>query len=189
VTPKARAARVRLLVFDVDGVLTDGGLWYGPDGEALKRFDAKDGHGLVMARSVGLRAALLSGRASDATAARARDLRVDLVFQGRPDKARAFEELCAAADVAASAVSYMGDDVLDLPAMRQAGFAACPADAVPAVRAEAHWVAPRRGGAGAARDLVEFVLRARGQWDEALEATFSAGRPPARRAEKRRRGP
>ncbi len=167
-TPRARAARIRFLVLDVDGVLTDGGLWYSSKGETLRRFDVKDGHGLVLARGVGFQVALLSGGSTPAVAARARELRLDFVLQGRPEKAEAFLELCGRAKVAPENTAYMGDDLLDIPAMRLAGFASCPADAVALVRKHAHHVVRSAGGHGAVRELVEFILQASGLWKKAV---------------------
>jgi 3-deoxy-D-manno-octulosonate 8-phosphate phosphatase (KDO 8-P phosphatase) len=169
VTVDERARRVKLVVFDVDGVLTDGGLWYGPDGEVLKRFDVKDGHAMVLARLTGLPVALLSARSSRIVEARARELQLAKVYQGRREKGPAFAELCAQLHVSPEEAAYMGDDVNDLPAMDQAGLSACPSDAAPEVRHQAHFVSTRPGGHGCARELLELVLRATGRWEKALE--------------------
>jgi len=168
VTVDERAARVKLVVFDVDGVLTDGGLWYGADGEVMKRFDVKDGHAMVLARLTGLPVALLTARTSRIVEARANELKLAKVFQGRREKGPAFAELCAELGVAPQDTAYMGDDVNDLPAMDQAGLSACPADAAPEVKAHVHFVATRPGGHGCARELLEVVLRATGRWEQAL---------------------
>ncbi|WP_208723152.1 KdsC family phosphatase [Corallococcus llansteffanensis] len=165
---KSRASRVRLLVFDVDGVLTDGGLYYGGDGEVMKRFNVKDGHALVMARLVGLPAAILTARTSRIVEARGRELGLAAVFQGRREKGPALDELLAQLQVPAEACAYMGDDLNDLDPMSQSGLSACPADAVPEVRQEAHFVTQNVGGHGAARELVELCLRASGRWDDAV---------------------
>ncbi len=167
-TPAERARGIKALVFDVDGVLTDGGLWYGPTGEALKRFDVKDGHALVLARLTSLPVALLTARTSPIVELRAKELQLTRVFQGRREKGPAFEELCAELGVAPGECAYMGDDVNDLPALTRAGLSACPADAVPEVRAAVHFVAAAPGGRGAARELVELVLRATDRWEAAL---------------------
>jgi 3-deoxy-D-manno-octulosonate 8-phosphate phosphatase (KDO 8-P phosphatase) len=171
VTPSERAAGLKALVFDVDGVLTDGGLWYGPTGEVMKRFDVKDGHALVLARLAALPVAILTARTSAIVETRAKELGLARVFQGRREKGPAFEELCAELGVSPAETAYMGDDVNDLPALRRAGLSACPADAVPEVRAAVHYVAANPGGSGAARELVEFVLKATGRWERALEHT------------------
>lgn len=171
----ARAARVRLAVFDVDGVLTDGGLWYGAEGEVFKRFDVKDGQAMVLARLVGLPVALLTARVSRLVERRAEELKLAKVYQGRRDKGPAFDELCAELGVTPDEVAYMGDDVNDLAPMRKAGLAACPADAVEQVRGAAHLVCARPGGHGAARELLELVLRASGRWDAALVQAGARG--------------
>jgi len=164
----ARLRGLRLLVFDVDGVLTDGGIVLDGVGGELKRFDVKDGAGLVVARRLGLAVALLSGRASAVTSRRAEELGIDLVVQGANSKGPALRELAAAAGVSLSEVGYMGDDLLDLPAMRVAGVSACPADAHGAVRAFADVVCVAPGGRGAAREWVETVLSAQGKLDDLL---------------------
>lgn len=168
-TVDERARRVKLVVFDVDGVLTDGGLWYGPDGEVMKRFDVKDGHAMVLARLTGLPVALLTARSSRIVETRANELKLAKVFQGRREKGPAFAELCAELQVAPGEAAYMGDDVNDLPAMDQAGLSACPSDAAAEVRAHVHFVATKPGGHGCAREVLELVLRATGRWEQVLE--------------------
>jgi 3-deoxy-D-manno-octulosonate 8-phosphate phosphatase (KDO 8-P phosphatase) len=163
-----RAARVRLLVFDVDGVLTDGGLYYGREGEALKRFDVKDGHALVLARLVGLPAAVLTARSSSMVEVRGRELGLAAILQGKKEKGPALDELLTQFSIPAESCAYMGDDLNDLAPMSRVGLSACPADAVPEVRQEAHFVAQSRGGRGAARELVELCLKASGRWEDVL---------------------
>lgn len=167
-TPTDRARLVRLIIFDVDGVLTDGGLWYGPDGELMKRFDVKDGHAMVLARLVGLPIAILTARTSKIVETRANELGLARVFQGRREKGPALRELCAELGVAPEHAAYMGDDVNDLPAMALCGLSACPADAVAEVRDVVHLVSSRPGGHGAARELIELVLHATGKWNDAM---------------------
>lgn len=161
-TPQQRAARTRMMVLDVDGVLTDGRLYYGPTGEAMKVFDVRDGHGIKMLLTAGLAVALLSARRSEIVAARARELGIEHVLQGQSDKAAAFGDLLAQARIGAADCGYIGDDLPDLPVLRAAGFAATVADARDEVKAVAHWITPQPGGRGAVRALAEFVLRARG---------------------------
>jgi 3-deoxy-D-manno-octulosonate 8-phosphate phosphatase (KDO 8-P phosphatase) len=161
-TPEQRAARVRLVVLDVDGVLTDGRLYYGADGESLKVFDVRDGHGIKMLAAHGVETAILSARSSPIVSRRARELGVERVLQGRGDKAAGFRELLEATGVAADAAAVVGDDLPDLPALRAAGFAATVDDARDEVKAIAHWVAPQRGGRAAVRAVAEFILRAKG---------------------------
>ncbi len=175
---RARARDVDLLVLDVDGVLTDGGLYYGPEGEALKRFNVRDGHGLVLARAVGLRAAILTARRSRIVEVRGTELGLSPISQGNRDKARGFADLLEQTGIDAGRVAYVGDDVNDLPALKAARLAACPADAAPEVLAAAHFVTRAKGGHGAVREVVELVLKARGQWEEALAVRLPP--PPAR---------
>jgi 3-deoxy-D-manno-octulosonate 8-phosphate phosphatase (KDO 8-P phosphatase) len=171
-----RARRIRVVLFDVDGVLTDGGVYVHPDGTESKRFDIKDGAAIVIARRAGLTVGLLSARQSASTLHRARQLGIDPVRQGVSDKAAAFDDLLRAQDWLLEEVAYMGDDVVDLPVLMRVGLAACPADAVPEVQAVAHLVSPRPGGHGAARSLIEDILRSQGRWD-ALIATHPHERP------------
>lgn len=176
-TPAAfnKAARaVKLLVFDVDGVLTDGGLYYGPEGEAFKRFNVKDGHALVMARITGLPSAVLTARTSKIVAVRGEELKLAAVLQGQKYKAPGLQTLCNSLGFEPSDCAYMGDDTNDLPPMELAGLSACPADAAVEVREAADFVSKRPGGHGAARDFVERVLKAQGRWQQALDAMRNA---------------
>jgi 3-deoxy-D-manno-octulosonate 8-phosphate phosphatase (KDO 8-P phosphatase) len=163
-----RARRVRLMVFDVDGVLTDGRLWYGPQGEALKAFHTLDGHGLKMLQQGGIAAALLSGRDSPAVAQRAAELGIAHVLQGQSDKAAAFAALLARLALAPGQAGCMGDDVPDLPVLERCGFASAPREAHERVRRAAHYVAAAPAGAGAAREVCEYLLRAQGKLEAAL---------------------
>ena len=166
-----RAAKVALIALDVDGVLTDGGLYYGPQGEALKRFDVKDGHAMVMARLVGLPCAIVTARSSELVNARARELGVAAVVQGRRDKTAALREVLSALGVSPDACAYMGDDTNDLGPFSIVGLSACPADAAPDARAAARFVASAPGGHGAVRALVELCLKASGRWERAVSLT------------------
>jgi len=177
----ARLARVRLLALDVDGTLTDGGVVYADDGSEGKRFHIHDGLGVVLAGFVGLRIAWITGRSSPVVERRARELGVEHLLQGVRDKGGALATLAVRLGVAPDAVAYMGDDLNDLPALRVAGVALAPADACAEVKSVAHFVAPRAGGAGAVRDTIEAILRARGDWAFALEAylaSLSSARSP-----------
>jgi 3-deoxy-D-manno-octulosonate 8-phosphate phosphatase (KDO 8-P phosphatase) len=160
----ARAKTLRLLLFDVDGVLTDGSVLIGSDGWEAKPFSIRDGAALVIAQREGLTVGLLSGRPSEATTRRAAELGIRLVVQGGPDKRSAFAKILADQGVDAGEVGYMGDDLLDLPILARAGLSAAPADAVPEVRDRVHWVSRHAGGRGAVREFVELVLRARERW-------------------------
>ena len=165
---KARAAAVQWLVCDVDGVLTDGRLYYGLGGssrEPAVAFDIKDGLGLRLAQRAGLKVGVISGRASALVKQRAEALRLDLVLTGRDDKGVAFREWTARDRVAPSAVAFIGDDLIDLPILRVCGLALAPADAAEEVRAACHLVLDRPGGRGAVREAVRRILQARGAWD------------------------
>ena len=155
----ARAAKVRLLLLDVDGVMTDGRLYYGPGGELMKAFDVKDGHGIVLVRDH-VELGVISGRPGLA-ARRLEELRVKHLVFGQRDKLQGYAEL-AHLGVADDEVAYMGDDVNDLGLLAKVGLSACPADAHPLVRAAVHFVAASPGGRGAVRELCELVLRAKG---------------------------
>lgn len=157
-----RAARVRLLVLDVDGVLTDGSLYFGAQGETIKVFNVRDGHGIKMLLQNGIEVAWLSARSSDIVTARARELGVARVLQAKSDKAGAFAALLTDAGVGPDETAYIGDDLPDLPAMRAAGFAATVADGCEAAKQAAHWITPQCGGRGAVRTLAEFILRSKG---------------------------
>jgi 3-deoxy-D-manno-octulosonate 8-phosphate phosphatase (KDO 8-P phosphatase) len=164
-----RAQRVRMMIFDVDGVLTDGTLWYGEHGDAMKGFHAFDGHGMKMLAAHGVACALLSGRRSAAVAARAAELGVGLVLQGIDDKRAAFEALLARERIAPEAAGYMGAELVDLPVLVRCGFACAPAEAPEAVRSRVHYVAAAPAGRGAAREVCEVVLQAQGGLERLLQ--------------------
>ena len=163
VTARA-AARIRLLVLDVDGVLTDGGLHYDPSGERAKRFHVHDGLAMVEARRAGLALAVVSGRSSAAVARRLAELGIAEVHQGVRDKCAVLIKLMARFGLDRAQVAVMGDDLNDLPSMRKAGLALAPRNAVREVRDAAHWVSRRAGGEGAVREALELLLRARRAW-------------------------
>jgi 3-deoxy-D-manno-octulosonate 8-phosphate phosphatase (KDO 8-P phosphatase) len=163
---RERARRIRVLLFDVDGVLTDGGLYLHADGSESKRFDIKDGAGIVRAQRAGLVTGVLSARFSAATTHRATQLHMHPVVQGVADKLEAFLALVTSEAWDPDTVAYMGDDVLDLGVLAGVGLATCPSDAVAAVRHRVHWVSPCAGGFGAARSLVDLVLHARELQDD-----------------------
>jgi 3-deoxy-D-manno-octulosonate 8-phosphate phosphatase (KDO 8-P phosphatase) len=163
-----RAKQVRLMIFDVDGVLTDGGLRYGPQGETLKTFHVLDGHGIKLLQQFNVKTAIISARESAIVAKRAADLGISLLHQGVHDKRAAFEQLLVELDLAAEQCGYMGDDLIDLPVMTRVGFCASVPNAHPEVRARAHWVSDLPGGLGAAREVCDFILRAQGNYETAL---------------------
>lgn len=152
---------IRLLVLDVDGVLTDGRLYFGATGEALKVFHVRDGHGLKLAQAAGLELAVLSGRRADAVDARMRELGITNVEQGCADKVAAVQALCARLQVPLAATACIVDDTTDLPLMRVVGLAVAVADAHPDVRAAAHWVTHLPGGQGAVRELCDRLVALR----------------------------
>lgn len=158
----ARARNLRVAVFDVDGILTDGTLYYLPSGEELKAFNVLDGHGMKMLQDSGVRLAIISSRSSPCVAERARNLGIDLLYQGAGDKLAAFNALLGHCGVAADRCSFIGDDVVDLAVMRRCGLAASVPDAPAVVRRQAHYVTRARGGHGAARELCELIMRAQG---------------------------
>jgi len=162
---KKSAARIRLLVLDVDGTLTDGRLYYGANGEGLKAFDVRDGHGLRLLQICGgVRLAALTGRRADLVRVRCQELGIERIVEKSRAKGPALEALCLELGVPLEETCFMGDDVNDLPALERAGFAACPADAVVEVRAACDFISSREGGRGAVRELCEAILRATVGW-------------------------
>jgi 3-deoxy-D-manno-octulosonate 8-phosphate phosphatase (KDO 8-P phosphatase) len=163
-----KAAGIRLLLFDVDGVLTDGRVLLHGDGSESKQFSIRDGTAIVWAQRAGIAVGLLSARRSAATAARAAQLGIGIVRQQSGEKLEMYKELTALERVDDDAVAFMGDDLLDLPVLGRVGLSAAPCDAAPEVRARVDWVSRHAGGAGAARELIEVILRAQGRWDALL---------------------
>ena len=163
-----KAARIRLLIFDVDGVLTDGSLFLGDDGQEYKAFNSRDGHGIKMLLSHGMEVAIITGRTSEVVKHRMANLGVSRLYQGQHDKTEAFGELLRDMNLAPDQVAYVGDDVVDLPVMRQVGLAIAVQDAHPLVKKHAHWQTPSSGGRGAARDVCEMLLEAMGKLDEEM---------------------
>lgn len=166
---ESRAARVRLVLMDCDGVLTDGRITLVEDGDEEKSFHTRDGHGIVLLHRAGLRSGIISGRTSRLVVARASDLGMHFVRQGTWEKTKDFAEVIAEAGVSAEEVCYIGDDVTDIPLMRRSGLAAAVADATAETRAAAHYVTRLAGGFGAVREVCELVLKAQGKWDELME--------------------
>ena len=164
----AKVSGVRLLLLDVDGVLTDGQVLLHADGSESKQFHVRDGTGIVWAQRAGLMVGLLSARSSPATAQRATQLAISIVVQGTINKLSAYEEILQQHGLADTEVAFMGDDLLDLPVLTRVGLSAAPADAVPEVRARVDWVSQAPAGRGAVRELVEMVLRAQGKWESVV---------------------
>jgi 3-deoxy-D-manno-octulosonate 8-phosphate phosphatase (KDO 8-P phosphatase) len=200
----ARARKIKLIIFDVDGVLTDGKIWifpapggsepgarqsvmdksvqhpsqggFGSHNTSLieaKGFHAHDGTGIALARAAGIKTGIITKRISETVALRARDLKIDHVHQGIQDKASVFAQILQKDGITADEAAFVGDDVIDLPAMRKCGLAIAVKNARPEVKAEAHWSTPHAGGDGAARDAVEYILRAQGKWKQAVEDYIS----------------
>jgi 3-deoxy-D-manno-octulosonate 8-phosphate phosphatase (KDO 8-P phosphatase) len=166
--------RLKLLLFDVDGVLTDGTILVHGDGSESKQFNIKDGAAMVWAQRAGLRIGLLSARSADATAIRAAQLGLTVVVQGSANKLAGYDQILADHGLRDAEVGYMGDDLQDLPVLRRAGFSAAPADASADVRAAVQWVSASGGGRGAVRECIEHVLRAQGAWDAAVAEFFAS---------------
>ncbi len=169
------AARVRLFLTDVDGVLTDGGIVYDAAGVETKRFHVRDGHGIKMLQRAGVAVGIITGRTSEVVAIRARELGIGIVRQGAKDKTAVWRDLISGSGLCPAETAYVGDDIVDLPLLRSVGFSAAPSDAEPYVLEAVHFAASRPGGHGAVREIVEFILRARGSWDAVASRYLSAG--------------
>ena len=165
----AAQLRIRLFAMDVDGTLTDGVLMLAPDGSEWKAFHARDGAGIKLLPAAGIVPAIISGRASQATARRAAELHILHVHQGVGDKRAKLESLCSSLGISMAEAAFAGDDLSDIPAMRAAGFSAAPADAAPEVRALADFVSTRPGGHGAVREAIEHLLERQGDWQRIVE--------------------
>ena len=163
---------IRLLVLDVDGTMTDGGVYYDATGNELKKFAIKDGAGLVLARTAGIRVMICTGRECEAVRRRAADLKITDIYQNVGKKAAFLRDFMAENGYARDDVAYCGDDLNDLAAMALCGFVACPADAAPEVRVRADYICPQRGGEGAVRGAVEKILRGDGRWNDAVKKAF-----------------
>ncbi len=169
----ARAAQVRLMIFDVDGVLTDGSLHFGSDGEWIKTFNVLDGQGIRLLQNAGIATAIISARQSALVQRRASDLGITHVHQGVHDKRVAFEQLMAQTGIVAQHCGFIGDDVIDLPILLRAGFAASVPNGHDEVRQRVHYVTSATGGRGAVRELCDFILRAQGKYEAALAPYLS----------------
>lgn len=194
---KARAKKIKLLLLDVDGVMTDGTLWFIPaaagglrsireqakekrdaggfgiasdDFVEVKGFHAHDGTAISLARLGGLKTGLITKRISETVALRGRDLKLDYVVQGCADKIAAFHKILETEGLKEEETCYLGDDIIDLPVMRRCGFAVAVANAREEVKDEAHMVTDHAGGSGSVRDVVEYILRAQGQWDDVVKS-------------------
>lgn len=164
----ARAQKIKLIAFDVDGVMTDGTLFLADDGQEFKGFNSLDGHGLKMLRGSGVQLAIITGRSSRVVEHRARNLGIEIIHQGAHDKLAVYESLCRDLTLAYDTTAYMGDDVVDLPVMRRCGLAISVPAAPELVKAHSHLVTTRQAGHGAVREACEFLMRAQGTLDAAL---------------------
>ena len=170
---KKRAARIKVVLMDVDGTITDGSvtLLSQPDGSALeiKTFDAHDGQGMTLGRTAGLRLGVITGRESPALRRRMREMGVEFVYEKQPQKVAAFEEVLEKAGVREDEVAYLGDDLPDLTVMKRVGLAVAVGNAVEEVKRAAHYTTARTGGKGAARELIELILKSKGIWEEMID--------------------
>jgi 3-deoxy-D-manno-octulosonate 8-phosphate phosphatase (KDO 8-P phosphatase) len=189
-TPSAqeRARRIKIILFDVDGVWTDGTIWLfpfpisGAGGTTTKMIEVKgysahDGAGMTLARLGGMKLGIITKRISETVALRARDLKIEFVYQGEAFKMRPVREIMEKEGVTLEEIAYVGDDVIDLAVMRKCGFAVAVANAREQVKAEAHYVTPNKGGEGAARDAIEFILEAKGLLQQCIEASIDESNP------------
>ena len=190
-TAEDRARRIKVLIFDVDGVLTDGQLFFLPQtdsegkqyGLEFKGFTAHDGLGITLARLGGLRVGIITKRESATVAVRARDLKLEFVYQGQAHKLAAAQEIAAKAGITMDELAYVGDDVVDLPVMRACGLSIATANARVQAKAAAHYITPNPGGHGAGRDTIDFILAAQGTLDQTIEAFLDADNPAAQLAD------
>jgi 3-deoxy-D-manno-octulosonate 8-phosphate phosphatase (KDO 8-P phosphatase) len=165
-----RATQIKLVILDVDGVLTDGSLFYDNQGQEYKAFNSKDGHGIRMLKDAGIEVAIITGRQSELVLHRAENLKISpaLIYQGYRDKRPAFQALLKKTQLAAHNIAYVGDDVIDLPIMSKVGLAISVSDAHPFVRQHSHWVTHNAGGKGAVREVCERLLAEQGKLDAML---------------------
>ncbi|MBD3609572.1 MAG: 3-deoxy-manno-octulosonate-8-phosphatase KdsC [Gammaproteobacteria bacterium] len=164
-----KASAIKMVVFDVDGVLTDGSLFIGDDGEEYKAFYSRDGHGMNMLRSTGVDIGIITGRTSNVVRHRMESMGIHHVYQGRLDKLPAFEDMCEKTGIPPENIAYVGDDVIDIPVLLRVGLAIAVQDAHPLVKEHTHWQTPSNGGRGAARDVCELIMRAQNNLDTMMQ--------------------
>ncbi|NOQ51262.1 MAG: HAD-IIIA family hydrolase [Desulfuromonadaceae bacterium] len=167
-----KLAKIRLLLLDVDGVLTDGRIIYDNQGNELKAFDVKDGHGLKLLQRAGIKVGIITGRKSDVVARRAAELGIEILYQHALSKLEPYRKILADQGLGDEQVAYVGDDIVDLPILRRVGFSATVADAVPDVLPLVDYVTVRSGGRGAVREICDLLLKACGQWQELTDRYF-----------------
>lgn len=163
-----KAKNIKLIIFDVDGVLTDGSLFYGDDGQEYKAFNSRDGHGMKMLQQSGVQIGIITGRTSDVVLHRMKNLNVQHIYQGRLEKLPAFKELIGKLDIHPEHVAYVGDDVVDLPIMIRSGLAITVPNAHDMTKQHAHWITTQPAGGGAAREICEMIMKAQGTYDTAM---------------------
>ncbi|MCK5825635.1 MAG: HAD-IIIA family hydrolase [Desulfuromusa sp.] len=167
-------AKIKLLLLDVDGVLTDGRIIYDSQGNELKAFDVKDGHGLKMVQRAGIRVGIVTGRNSIVVSRRAQELGIEILYQGALRKLEPYLEILSEQNLLDEQVAYVGDDIIDLPILQRVGFSATVADAIPDLFPYVDYIATRPGGGGAVREICDLLLRASGQWDEITKRYFDS---------------
>lgn len=172
----ARAAGIRLIVFDVDGVLTDGKIIIGGSGELFKSFDAHDGLGISLLRLAGIKTAVITGRTSQIVSLRSAELKIDEVYQGETNKLKALRDLQEKFAVALSEIAYVGDDLMDIPVLQNVGLACAVNNAAKEVKEAAHYIASKSGGNGAVRQIAELILTAQGKWS-GIVASYADQKP------------
>lgn len=170
---KDKLVKIKLLILDIDGVMTDGRIIYDANGVESKFFNVKDGHGIKMVQRAGIEVAIISGRESQVVTNRAAELGIERVYQRCLDKMTPYRALLAATGLADEEVAFVGDDLIDLPVLRRVGFAAAPADAVAETLAAVHYVTKNRGGWGAVREVCDLILKGKGLWEEVTARYYS----------------
>ncbi|UQB42923.1 HAD hydrolase family protein [Thiomicrospira microaerophila] len=166
---RTKAQKIKLLLLDVDGVLTDNRLIYGDDGQEYKAFYTRDGHAMVLIQKSGIEIGIITGRTSELVKKRMQDLKVKHLYQGVPDKLPTFEQLIAQLGIGLDEVAYMGDDILDLPILRRVGLSGCPSDADPEVISRVDLVSKFKGGQGAVREFCELIMKTQGHWQAHMD--------------------
>lgn len=167
--------RIKYLVIDVDGTMTDGGVYYDENGNELKKFNTKDAAGFFAARKAGIKILVLTGRECKATERRMKELKVDFLHQNIKNKVEFLKDFMDSRNIAKDEIGYIGDDLNDLPPMYLAGFVGCPADSCAEVRKKADYISPLKGGDGAVRDIIEYLLRETGEWEKAVAKVYGIG--------------
>lgn len=171
---QSKLAKIKLLLLDVDGVLTNGQIIYDNQGNELKAFDVKDGHGLKMVQRAGIRVGIVTGRNSIVVSRRAQELGIEILYQGALRKLEPYLEILSEQNLLDEQVAYVGDDIIDLPILQRVGFSATVADAIPDLFPYVDYIATRPGGGGAVREICDLLLRASGQWDEITKRYFDS---------------